>query len=255
MTATQTASTTSVIDVDTVDLAPAAQPTAPSTSTLPATDRQISFAADLGKQMATMVELWDDEEGNRALHLNFLRDCWSMGLHDRKLMSRMIDSMLNSIRRWKREDRLRKPAAPAPSSTDPSSTSEQDDPALLEGMHRTADGTIYKVQRAVHGSGQPYAKKLTRHAECEGHETTSGAVGSLDYCDGTCVPADSDEVTWSFVYAPGAINELSEGTRLSIEEAKEWGVLYGTCCVCAATLTDEKSIERGIGPICGKKFA
>lgn len=97
----------------------------------------------------------------------------------------------------------------------------------LEGMHRTPDGGIYKVQVAVHGSGHEYAKKLT-----DGAGTKSG---------------------YGFEYAPGAIKLLSDATRMSLEEAKEFGRLYGVCCVCAATLTDEGSIAAGIGPICSGK--
>lgn len=90
-----------------------------------------------------------------------------------------------------------------------------------EGMHRLADGRIFKVQIAVHGSGNPYAKEL---------------------------------INGSFEYAPGAIKLLSEATKMTLEQAKEYGALYGVCCVCARTLTDEGSIEAGIGPVCAKRF-
>ena len=93
-----------------------------------------------------------------------------------------------------------------------------------EGMHRIGDA-IYKVQKAVHGSGRLYAKRLVR----------SGGA-------------------WSFEFAPGAVQRLSEATRMTLEEAREWGALYGTCCVCGRTLTNEASIEAGIGPVCASKF-
>jgi hypothetical protein len=86
---------------------------------------------------------------------------------------------------------------------------------------------VFKVQKAVHGSGHLYAKEL--------------------------VP-DGHEGDWHFVYAPGAIRTLFAEDKMTLEEAKEFGVLYGTCCVCGRTLTDEKSIAAGIGPICAKKF-
>lgn len=38
--------------------------------------------------------------------------------------------------------------------------------------------------------------------------------------------------------------------KMSLEEAKEFGQIYGVCCRCGRTLTDETSIANGIGPIC-----
>lgn len=93
--------------------------------------------------------------------------------------------------------------------------------AAEEGLYRK-DGVVYKVQIAIHGSGRPYAKKLVE-------------VG--------------DE--WSFIKAPGMQFRLTAADRMTLDEAKEWGKLYGTCCVCGRTLTDEKSIADGIGPVCG----
>lgn len=83
------------------------------------------------------------------------------------------------------------------------------------------NGVVHKVQKAVHGSGNLYAKVLQ---------------------DG------------AFVYAPGAIRSLLPEHRMTLEQAKEYGQLYGVCCNCGATLTDEKSIEAGIGPVCARKF-
>lgn len=89
-----------------------------------------------------------------------------------------------------------------------------------EGMYRR-DGVIYKVQRAIHGSGHLYAKRLD-----EG----------------------------SFEFASGAVSMLRPEDKMTLEQAREYGVLYGTCCVCGRTLTNEESIEAGIGPVCaGKK--
>lgn len=96
-----------------------------------------------------------------------------------------------------------------------------------DGMYaRTENGerVFYKVQIAKQGSGNLYAKRLERDA--------SRASG------------------WRFVYAPGAIRSLTPADKLSLEEAQQFGQLYGVCCVCAAELTDEDSIAKGIGPIC-----
>jgi hypothetical protein len=42
--------------------------------------------------------------------------------------------------------------------------------------------------------------------------------------------------------------------KLTLEQAQEFGRLTGRCCRCAAMLTDDESIARGLGPICMTKF-
>ena len=91
---------------------------------------------------------------------------------------------------------------------------------ITDGMYRKGD-EIFKVQIAVNGSGRLYAKKLVKTGD-----------------------------SWTFEYAPGAIRTLKPSDKMTLEEAKAWGALYGTCCVCGRTLTDEESIAAGIGPIC-----
>jgi hypothetical protein len=93
-----------------------------------------------------------------------------------------------------------------------------------EGMYRTEDGTIYKVQVAHHGTGKLYAKKLVQEGDA-----------------------------WRFEYERGAIYRLTASDKMTLEEAKAFGALYGTCCVCGRTLTDEESIAAGIGPVCAGK--
>jgi hypothetical protein len=91
-------------------------------------------------------------------------------------------------------------------------------------MHKVGDD-VYKVQVAVHGSGHRYAKRLV----VAGHEA-------------------------AFEYEAGAMRSLSAATLMSLDDAKAFGALYGVCCVCAAVLTDEKSIAAGVGPVCAKGF-
>lgn len=42
--------------------------------------------------------------------------------------------------------------------------------------------------------------------------------------------------------------------KMSLDEAKSFDAIYGVCCQCGRTLTDENSIEAGIGPVCAGKF-
>lgn len=90
---------------------------------------------------------------------------------------------------------------------------------IQDGMY-IIDGDVYKVVTSQ-TSGKPYANKLE---------------GS------------------SFEYAPGAIRKLRPEHLMTLEDAKKYGKLYGVCCVCGRTLTNSKSIESGIGPICAEKF-
>jgi len=90
-----------------------------------------------------------------------------------------------------------------------------------------SSGTIYKVQLAVHGSGRLYAKKLVVHPE---------------------------DKTATFVYEPGAIYRISASDKMTLEDAKAFGALYGCCVRCGRTLTDEQSIAAGIGPICAGRW-
>lgn len=107
---------------------------------------------------------------------------------------------------------------------------------LEAGMYKK-DSVVYKVQRAVHGSGNMYAKALV-YFDPNGYEAKEAEDGG----------------GWQFVYHQGAINMLSPEDKMSLEEAQEFGRIYGVCCRCGATLTDENSIEAGIGPICASKF-
>lgn len=103
-----------------------------------------------------------------------------------------------------------------------------------DGMYRDpATGDIYKVQVAVHGSGKLYAKKLVKLDEP--------------------VMKRGKEATHEFEMAWGAIMRIKPEWRMTAEDAKEFGKLYGCCCRCGLTLTDEVSIAEGLGPDCRKK--
>lgn len=103
------------------------------------------------------------------------------------------------------------------------------EPVELEDGMYMVDGTVYKVQHAVHGSGNQYAKQA--------FVTDNG--------DGTFAV--------SFDYARGAIAKIRPEHKMSYEQAKEFGALYGTCCCCGRTLSNELSIALGIGPVCGER--
>ena len=53
---------------------------------------------------------------------------------------------------------------------------------------------------------------------------------------------------------PAVLDQLKDVEINGVEAAKRIGLLTGTCCVCGRSLTNEGSIEAGIGPICAGKF-
>jgi hypothetical protein len=84
---------------------------------------------------------------------------------------------------------------------------------VLEAGIYLLDGAVYKVQQAVHGSGQMYAKVLT----------------TPEYASAR------------FEYVAGAISKIRPEHKMSLEQAVEFGAVYGVCCRCGRTLTDENS--------------
>lgn len=57
-----------------------------------------------------------------------------------------------------------------------------------------------------------------------------------------------------WLYAQGMVNKMHDAQPLTLEKAKEFGHLYGSCIICGRTLTDEASIDAGIGPVCAGKL-
>ena len=104
-----------------------------------------------------------------------------------------------------------------------------------DGMYRNPEtGDIYKVQVAVHGSGKLYAKVLVKLDEPK--------------------LVRGKEANYEFVMARGAVMTLKPEWRLTREDAKEFGDLYGCCVRCGLVLTDDDSIARGMGETCASKF-
>ena len=96
-------------------------------------------------------------------------------------------------------------------------------PVTAAGLYRY-DGTVYRVKPGE--SGHLYAQALT--------EKAGGG--------------------WTYTYTRGMMRKLTPAHRLTLDEAKAFGQQFGSCCVCARTLTNPDSIAAGIGPICREKF-
>lgn len=97
---------------------------------------------------------------------------------------------------------------------------------LETGMYRNAAGTIYKVYKGQ--SGRMLSKILTAPGE--------GWTGP------------------HFEYAGLAVRFVKADQRMTLEQAKAYGILTGICCCCGKDLTVPKSVAAGIGPVCAKRF-
>jgi hypothetical protein len=113
-----------------------------------------------------------------------------------------------------------RPAAPARVQRVP----EADRPA--EAGFFLHEGRMYKVVRAIYGSGHLYAKRL-----------------------------DLDKGEW--VIASGMVAYLREDERMTEAQAIEYSrkleitpemKIYGKCTLCGRALTDEESIRNRVGP-------
>jgi hypothetical protein len=113
-------------------------------------------------------------------------------------------------------DQARQVPAEKPTATNPEALPLKD---IVPGSFWTLDGGVARVRRSQF-SGRLYAERLS---EDSGH----------------------------FEYVKGLLFRLK--ARMTLEEAKAWGAQHSRCCVCGAFLTDPKSIENGIGPVCAKK--
>ena len=175
-------------------------------SAQPATQKQIDFALRLDSERDVPVAGANEHEAKCIANLE---DMQGGKFVSKKEASAVIEYLLA-----------------LPKATPAQHPDSQAQGQATEGMHKVGDD-IYKVQRAVHGSGHLYAKRL--------------------------VPGEGYGAKATFEYAPGILKTLSAATQMTLEEAKAFGALYGTCCVCGRTLTNEESIANGIGPVCGAK--
>lgn len=202
-----------------------------TTTELEATGKQIAFLASLAGQKLSA----DDAA---KVNADALAGRWG-----RKSISEEINRLKGMPRRQpdpRHPSYQRSATAEANERATESLPTPQAPPPLVAGMYRMGED-VYKVQVAVHGSGLPYAKLLAQTGDCR-------------ECGWTQESHESDhefKAAWRFEYAPGAIKVLFPEHRMTLDEAKAFGALYGTCCVCGRTLTNEVSIEAGIGPICG----
>ena len=72
--------------------------------------------------------------------------------------------------------------------------------------------------------------------------------------NGQRLTLSGDKVHGEWEYVPGGLRSVIGTRRMSLEDAKAFIVLYGSCVRCGRHLKAADSVERGIGPTCVKYF-
>jgi len=104
------------------------------------------------------------------------------------------------------------------------------------GVYVLPDGSIVKVQ-ANREKTRTYAK---RWVSILGNRLT--LASTVEHGE--------------YRYVIGLVEQVAEhGRKMTLDEAKQFIILYGQCCRCGRKLKDAKSVEFGIGPVCIKYFA
>ena len=186
-----------------------------------ATDRQVQYLASLWEQVARGAIAHDPDNGPEAALV--LRERADDLLTGRLSLSKreasgLIESAKNTISHYRRQV---------------STTSDVVAPISQVGAGRyIKDDTIYKV--ILSGQGRLYAKRL--------------------------VPGGS---RGRFEYAAGVIRTLTPEDALTAERAAEWGrqvrkghdgSIQVYCACCGAELDNDESRDRGIGPVCYRRY-
>lgn len=149
---------------------------------------------------------------------------------DRREASKLIDALLKEPKSFAIKS---EPAAARAMDRWEASASVRHTPVVEPGMYRDPNTQqVYKVQKSKQ-TDNLYAKKLV--------EITGQRL----------VDTDESIAHFEFDYDSGAIFKLDAAWRMTLDEAKAFGIRYGVCCVCGITLKDATSVALGIGPVCG----
>lgn len=231
----------------------------------PATLKQIKFYKDLihKKQLDDMIAGMPDaylivmRDLTKAIHEHSLETVEASKTFAKTDLSKFISQMVKQPDKSKERDAIGNANAAAvagnfanevmvqwqEASAATTPTPKEFAPYLLEdGMYRIpATETIYKVYHTVHGNNVQVAKRLK--VIDPGQPNTDGTWKN-----------PVRKATVKFVYeGRKPLYSLTPEMKLSLEQSRDFGALYGTCCICSRTLTNELSIALGIGPVCGDR--
>lgn len=203
-----------------------------------ATDKQLSFLTRLLNEATEMLNErqqltgadWPEARAAVDAMLrsgDFTKREASMAIDLAVDNNRQLRTELKGLRGQFAFEEARRSGADHAEAADAQVRAEADRPHefVTTGMYQV-DGRIYKVLPSRSGNGRHYAQELVG-------ESATG---------------------YRFQYAKGAMYRIRPEHRMTAEQAAEWGKLTDHCMCCGALLTDPKSIVKGIGPDCAKKY-
>lgn len=115
--------------------------------------------------------------------------------------------------------------------------------ATTDGMFKKGD-TFYKLRFAK--TGKLWAHRLVFLLTPE--QLLAKQTAAIE----SGIDDKTSYVKFKFAGAPQSLG-IREDMRLTDADAKVFGALYGMCSNCGRLLTNEVSINLGIGPKCGKR--
>jgi len=176
--------------------------------------------------------------------LEQLRKAWRDlpdNIESQRLTQQQASAEISRIKQSRESDRLRERQLKSQERLE----ALRKAPELPDGVYRDPKSSkIYKVKKAVHGSGLKVAHQLIIEEEVSVIDNSNRYEHDV---------IKIKKPVGRFKYVGLASKHVTLNWKLSLEEAKKWGVLYGVCCNCGRTLTKEESIQAGIGPICAGK--
>lgn len=176
-----------------------------------------SEASDLIEAMQAQTDQRPREASDRQIryiHTLVKTREWNGTIDFENLTSAVASGLINDLKAAPRKQGADKEA-------DIVHSSETEYPE--EGFY-FAEGIYYKVQDAKANGGHRYAKRWNHDSE-------------------------------QWIYdGQRHFRLLTSQTKLTAEQAKGWGDLYGICMRCGRDLTDEFSISTGLGKICYEKM-
>ena len=113
-------------------------------------------------------------------------------------------------------------------------TPERQQQELEPGIYMDGEGAIWKVQ-SNKAKTSVYAKVWVSHS---GERLTLGG----------------ERTHGEWEYVPGGLRSVVSARRMTLDEAKQFILIYGSCVRCGRALKAAESVERGIGPVCVTYF-
>ena len=102
-------------------------------------------------------------------------------------------------------------------------------------FHQLDDGTVIRVRENRAGT-----RVYTQRAEIRNRRGWNGTLES-----------EAADIAW--IYDPAARRSLSDDTRMTAEQAAEFGRTTGRCVFCSHRITTPESLTVGYGPTCAER--